>query len=460
MIMKKIIVICFIIVLQFSGLSSKEYINPDGGDWLTIDSALAYYDIGSNAPSIYFGLSCYDSLNCIGHYGDFLSASSYSRIRKTTDGGETWFDIRIDSMPITYSLRRFIFYPEKDLIVVGCDSGYVLRSDDGGKNWDYSKKITTLTPAYFQLNSMYMNGKVGIMSYSGMGNLFITKDGGENWSKMQFNTIPKINYPATFSIINSNTMFMCSWVNTVNDTSLYFFKSNDTGKTWTQINKFLKKDNFYSFFAFINENVGFSRENKLIVKGDMIKGTRDTSLTTFHKTTDGGLTWNKFYEIIKQGDGYSNLVAADELNLIASNLQAGYLKTTDGGLTWEKSDYFTYEGEYQGGYNFSNPIYLTTKNPLITSGPRILKYVGKINSLNDKSINLLNLSPNPATDYIQIQLSEGLKLEEGSVVEIYNSFGELVMKDVAHLNSIDVSHLPVGLYFVKIGDRIEKFVKM
>ena len=86
------------------------------------------------------------------------------------------------------------------------------------------------------------------------------------------------------------------------------------------------------------------------------------------------------------------------------------------------------------------------------------------NSDKDK----INVYPNPATDFITIilQPSEGLKPSEGSEVEIYNSFGELVLADVQHLGDvghllrIDVSHLPVGLYFVKIGNRIEKLVKM
>jgi photosystem II stability/assembly factor-like uncharacterized protein len=462
--MKKIIILFLILTLQCIGIKSKEYINPDGGEWVTIDSALAYYEPGSNATSFYQGLSCYDSLNCVGLYGDFMNGYSYSRIRKTTDGGNTWFDIHGDARPPDYPFRRFILYPEKDLIVVGCDSGYVLRSTDGGQNWDYSKKINTLEPKYFMLNSVYMKGKTIIMSYSGIGNDFITKDGGENWSKMQFNTTPIVTNPATFSVIDSNMLIMSSWINTVNDTSMYYFKSTDNGITWTQINKVLKKDNFYSFFQFLNKNVGYSCHIELIVKGDMLEGTRDTNSTSLYKTTDGGLTWNKFYEIIKQGDGFSKLVVADELNLIATNMQAGYVKTTDGGLTWEMSDYFTYEGEYQGGYHFSNPVFLTPKNPLITSGPRILKYIGKINSVNDKSINLLKLSPNPATDFITItELNNGLQ-PIVQKVQIFDVLGIEVMSESIHPTTsshrMNVEKLAAGVYFVKIGDRVEKFIKI
>ena len=468
--MKNIIIFFLILTLQYIGSISKEYINPDGGKWVTIDSVLAFNEPSSNSTSFYYGLSCYDSLNCVALYGDFLSGYFYSGIRKTTDGGNTWSDIRFDSRPPNYSVRRFISYPEKDLIVVGCDSGYVLRSTDGGQNWDYSQVINNLEPQYYMLNRRYTRGKIIILSYSGAGNVFISKDGGGNWSKMKFNTTPKVTYPATFSILDSNMLIMSSYINTVNDTSMYYFKSTDMGITWTQINKVLKKDNFYGFFQFLNKNVGYSRHIELIAEGDILKGTRDTNSTSFYKTTDGGLTWNKFYEIIGPGEGYPNLVVADELNLIATNLHAGYVMTTDGGLTWEKSDYFTYEGVYQAGYHFSDPVFLTTKNPLITTGPKILKYVGKSTSVsnNPPNINSFNIYPNPADNFItmQFQHTDDLETAEYQKVQIFDILGIEIKNLTPSLSinvdgvRIDVSHLPAGVYFIRIGDKLEKFVKM
>ena len=75
-------------------------------------------------------------------------------------------------------------------------------------------------------------------------------------------------------------------------------------------------------------------------------------------------------------------------------------------------------------------------------------------------------NPNPASDFITINLqpSEGLKTSEGSLVEIFNSFGELILsdvqhlRDVGHLRRIEVSNLSVGLYFIRIGNYTEKFV--
>ena len=110
-----------------------------------------------------------------------------------------------------------------------------------------------------------------------------------------------------------------------------------------------------------------------------------------------------------------------------------------------------------------------TNNELITqiSPLSIFHFVIKtdgINSIQDID-NQIVLSPNPASDYIEIgKPSEGFEPSEGSVIKIYNSFGELVitdvqlLRDVGHLKRIDISHLPAGLYFIQIGNYSEKFM--
>jgi len=52
---------------------------------------------------------------------------------------------------------------------------------------------------------------------------------------------------------------------------------------------------------------------------------------------------------------------------------------------------------------------------------------------------------------------------ECSEIKIYNDMGEYVMtlgtgRDLS-LQRIDISQLPAGVYFVKIGDKFAKFVK-
>ncbi len=114
----------------------------------------------------------------------------------------------------------------------------------------------------------------------------------------------------------------------------------------------------------------------------------------------------------------------------------------------------------------------------------------KINSAGtnvkiNREENIFSVSPNPASDYIEISLgshsvNKGLQpLVHGYEIEVYDVLGERVYSTEGTERSrsaevdlyghfgyaqcplrIDISHLPRGLYFVRFGDRVEKFIKM
>lgn len=78
----------------------------------------------------------------------------------------------------------------------------------------------------------------------------------------------------------------------------------------------------------------------------------------------------------------------------------------------------------------------------------------------------IGIYPNPAADYIEISgiLNPTLKrgVEDVKEIKIYNTHGELLIsvgtgRDLS-LQRIDISHLPVGLYFLRIGKYSEKFI--
>ncbi|MBE2188870.1 MAG: T9SS type A sorting domain-containing protein [Desulfobulbaceae bacterium] len=81
----------------------------------------------------------------------------------------------------------------------------------------------------------------------------------------------------------------------------------------------------------------------------------------------------------------------------------------------------------------------------------------------------LTVFPNPASEYITItKPSKGFEPSEGSEIKIFNTLGECVIEltdvqhlgDVGHLQRIDVSNLPRGVYYLRIGSRTQMFVKM
>jgi hypothetical protein len=121
-----------------------------------------------------------------------------------------------------------------------------------------------------------------------------------------------------------------------------------------------------------------------------------------------------------------------------------------------------------GGYRSSklslnNGISLTNSGVYNTYDGFIAKYSQNNTSIPIEPIqNNISVYPNPSGDYIEIQPSEGLEPLEGLDLQIFNIFGEIVLsveQTSPSVHRIDVTKFSSGVYFIKIGNRIEKFVK-
>lgn len=92
----------------------------------------------------------------------------------------------------------------------------------------------------------------------------------------------------------------------------------------------------------------------------------------------------------------------------------------------------------------------------------IWNFTTKVVSVKDVN-QVVQISPNPATDYINIDILF-LPMQE-SAIQIFDIFGKIVLtvdtQNFVYLQRIDVSGLSAGLYFVRIGNaKPLKFVKM
>ncbi|MEI6091409.1 MAG: T9SS type A sorting domain-containing protein [bacterium] len=95
-------------------------------------------------------------------------------------------------------------------------------------------------------------------------------------------------------------------------------------------------------------------------------------------------------------------------------------------------------------------------------------YIPKYTSVVDISTNCLQIAPNPASDQITISLS-GINpmlkhgVDEPAEIQIFNSLGEKVLSALARHAvplQVNISNIPKGMYFVRIGNNAAKFVKM
>jgi WD40 repeat protein len=82
----------------------------------------------------------------------------------------------------------------------------------------------------------------------------------------------------------------------------------------------------------------------------------------------------------------------------------------------------------------------------------------------------ISISPNPAKDYIEINLDAIAAInptlqrgvDEGCVIQIFDMLGTVVasIHPMTGSHRMNIENLAPGIYFIKIGNRVEKFVKI
>jgi len=81
--------------------------------------------------------------------------------------------------------------------------------------------------------------------------------------------------------------------------------------------------------------------------------------------------------------------------------------------------------------------------------------------------NDILISPNPVTDYLEIAINNVILSEAKNPVlnvKVFNVLGVEVMAASIHpmtqSHRMNIENLPPGVYFVQIGSRMQRFVKM
>ena len=199
----------------------------------------------------------------------------------------------------------------------------------------------------------------------------------------------------------------------------------------------------YVHYVIRFENTGTYLAENIVVK-DMIDISKFevASLVPLHGSHD-------FYTRIKD----------NKVEFIFENINLDFDNATNDGYvafkiktlpTLTVGDTFSNEASIYFDYNF--PI---ITNEYVTTFQNIL--------LNNHDFSFQNefvLYPNPSKDVLNIQAKQGLQLNS---IEIYNQLGQIVMAVTNAVNTIDVSNLASGTYFVKVnsekGSANAKFVK-
>ena len=393
-------------------------------------------------------LDCADSLNCISVSTPGTTGSMYIR---TTDGGYNWFVQLADTTVLIYDEEgqwigaelpkynpvRCVDFVTPDFIVVGHKGGQITISRDGGLTW----VVVSLNASQDLKIIKFTDSLSGIALTNNL--LFLTIDGGVNWEHI------------TNNINNSGVIYFGSAF--MKDDFIYAgdFFSTDKGITWTRSYPVNNVERIHGVY-FIDKNEGWCL------------GIQEQSDVILH-TTNSGLEWVTQLDTIFEPDFplTGGVHFSNKNEGLAYGKGGKIWRTTDGGKNWnlDKSFPFSQNNHFT---KLVCPAGHTNKLlASILSLGEIWMYEELPSSIESEiNVNNVNIFPNPAGDYITIQLSNnGLQpFATGDKVEIFDVLGIEVMSVGIGLDlsaqRIDISHLTVGVYFIRIGDKVEKFVKM
>jgi hypothetical protein len=225
-----------------------------------------------------------------------------------------------------------------------------------------------------------------------------------------------------------------------------------------------------------------------IIGGQIISKNYDSALVVWNDGTNGSLRVTEFTQYLCSKNKSINInIRNTPAKPIITKIGDTLFVSADAGIQWyfnsieltgakNKKLVIASNGSFKvkiDNFNgcpsdFSDSIYCTKTLP------------NSVDEIDNSNI----ISPNPASDYIEISYSpffkggQGVSLqtdqigvipaEAGIYFEIFNVFGEKEstpssLRDATPQEGnsrIDISNLPVGVYFIKIGDKFEKFVKI
>jgi photosystem II stability/assembly factor-like uncharacterized protein len=289
---------------------------------LTFGQSISLVTLDSRVESSFRGLSV------VNQKVVWVSGTGGTVLR-TIDGGKNWENISVPNME-KIDFRDVEGFNKNTAIVMGIASpARFYKTTDGGQNW---KLVHFDDRAGVFFDGMSFWNKNDGIAFSdpvdGQHLLIRTTDGGDTWHE-----IPKEGFPhklnPEFGFAASGTGIPVQGRKTVwlgmGGVKSRVFKSEDGGMNWsvaeTPVVHGGQSTGIYSV-AFKNKNVGIS------VGGDY---TNQSIKNTMAYTNDGGATWHLPE---KQTHQYRECVAHYRGNIFFAVGPSGFDMTTDNGKNW------------------------------------------------------------------------------------------------------------------------------
>ncbi|QSS96623.1 YCF48-related protein [Psychroflexus sp. ALD_RP9] len=409
-------------------------------------------DMGINWSN--YEINYWKDLLSVAFSNDKIYIGSEGEVFQSIDNGNTW-TTHLDGVTMS-DLEGVSFANENDGLIVGIYSAnsavydhLLFRTTDGGINWE---EVNIPSNACCYVVHFLSNGKA-ITTNQLINKVAYSSDYGDTWSTINGANITEQFIPKAAWLKSENDFFVgggFGW----GDTGLYRYQ-NSIG--WT----------FNSNFSSV-ESIQFL-DNEFGVLG---------TVSGFYKTNDGGDTWT---EINYNGGSYSSInlidantfyigqyITTDGGNTFSLNQFPGYVfyykffdanyalglsssgsvyRTLDAGNSWQLINDNTIED-----LNCCNNFYIS-ENTLVAVSHRsdifTLDIEATLSNENFESTeNKFFVYPNPTSDILHLKEIN----TKASKVIIYNPNGQIVKSFSIYENRdyININDLANGVYFLHI----------
>jgi len=375
------------------------------------------------------------------------AAGDSGTIIRTVNGGADW-DLQISNT--TKALQKIAFTDSLNGTAIGNYYEYnpwcfnhivMLITSNGGNTWTvyYQGYSNTLMDFTVAGNNFYTTYE-GSDCWQTIGGVSITTNSGLNWTSIT----PGFGGYAFISahFLNSNTGYALGYKMT--DYGLRVFhliKTTSGGADW----EYIRLDSGYNFINFWGSKMRFLNENTGYLMGSNYRNLK--------KTTDGGFTWNHTDSIITNAKFDYTFINPDTGWIIGG---ASILRTNDGGQNWSAQN-----SGVTGGLN---SIYFVNENVGYIAGNNglMLKtYTGGLTNLNTaeqfipKEYTLHQNYPNPFNPSTTISFSlphssyVNLKVFDAAGREIKELFNEYRQRGSYEVK-FDGRDFASGVYYYKL----------
>ena len=362
-----------------------------------------------------------------------------SIILTSNDSGKTW-----KSQDFGEILWRCAFQ-SKDTIWAVAITDLITKSTDGGETWDTVNLDSSSTFIGYKEAVFFLDKMHGWIGGSGKNYEYIlrTDNGGKTWQKVALDSADIWD----ISFVDTLNGWACSWE------GARIFKTTDGGKSWILNTRILINNQTFGDplrrIYFTTRDSGWTVGG---IAGDQI----------IARTTDGGENWNVYKDI--NGSSLHGLWFTDSQNgwtVGGANAGPRIIRTTDGGENWvlQKNVPVSYFLPYiESIYMFdSNTGFAVADSGIIlkTTNGGYLTGIGNISSIIPNKVELFQNYPNPFNPSTKINYN----LPSGSfvILKIYDNLGrelKTLVNDYqnAGLHSVnfDGNDLSSGIYYYKL----------